>query len=133
MQRKIKILVADDEIDTLVIFKDALEDKGYEVMTCLDGIRTLELVKTSGFDLLILDIKMPGLDGEAILGAIFAENIAPKTRVLVITGFNDYENTQKRIIKQFSKRVAGYVQKPVDVNQLYELVAKSLRKEGPGQ
>ena len=58
-----KILVVDDEVDTCANLSDILSDLGYTVDVAYDGPSALELVKQKAYDVALLDLKMPGMDG----------------------------------------------------------------------
>jgi CheY-like chemotaxis protein len=126
---KAKILLADDEEDTVAILKDALEDDGYTVLTALDGRDVLNFVKQENPDLLILDLRMPGLDGERILQTIDQTGIAPGMKVFILTGFNDFNVTKERIQRKFQHLVVDYLEKPVDLNSFCDRIARRLERK----
>jgi CheY-like chemotaxis protein len=61
--RKTSVLVVDDDLDTCRNLQDILTDMDYEVETAQDGPAALELVRRRPFDVALLDLKMPGMDG----------------------------------------------------------------------
>ena len=61
------ILVVDDEVDTCRNLRDILNDYGYEVDIAHDGPRAIELVRANAYDLALLDLRMPGMDGISVL------------------------------------------------------------------
>lgn len=126
---KAKILLADDEEDTVAILKDALEDDGYTVLTALNGRDVLNFVKQENPDLMILDLRMPGLDGERILQELDQTGIAPGIKVFILTGFNDFNVTKERIQRKFQHLVVDYLEKPVDLNSLCERIARRLERK----
>lgn len=126
---KAKILLADDEEDTVAILKDALEDDGYTVLSALDGRDVLNFVRHENPDLLILDLRMPGLDGERILQEIDQAGLAPGMKVFILTGFNDFNVTKERIQRKFQHLVADYLEKPVDLNSLCERIRRHLERK----
>jgi len=79
-----KILVIDDEKATLAMFRLFLEAYGYVVLTAENGTQGLEIFSKEKPDLVITDIKMPGIDGLTVLQRI--KDIDPKAGVIVITG-----------------------------------------------
>ncbi len=86
---KAAILVVDDEEIIQALFKETLEELGHTVIAAGDGLEGLELVKQSDFDLVFLDLKMPGMDGAELFRQIKA--IKPRLPVTIVTGYPDSE------------------------------------------
>jgi excisionase family DNA binding protein len=83
------ILVIDDDESICSLFKDTLEGSGYTVTTTNTSLWGLELVKTQNYDLVFLDLKMPGMDGAELFRQI--RLVKPSMPVTVITGYPDTE------------------------------------------
>ncbi len=81
---KAKILVIDDEPIIRLLFKETLEGLGHQIVTADTGARGLQLVKEQDFDLVFLDLKMPGMNGAEVFRRIKA--IKPGLPVTIITG-----------------------------------------------
>jgi len=81
------ILVVDDEKMIRLLFKETLEELGHRVIVAGTASEGLELVKQQDFDLVFLDLKMPGMDGAELFRQIKA--IKPKLLVTIITGYPD--------------------------------------------
>jgi len=81
------ILVIDDEETIRTLFKETLEELGHSVVAVGTGSEGLELVKQQDFDLVFLDLKMPGMVGDELFGRIKA--IKPRLPVTIITGYPD--------------------------------------------
>jgi len=77
------ILIVDDEKNYLLVLSAVLEDEGYEVLTALSGQEALEIHKTSDLDLILTDMKMPGMSGIELLENIKA--IDPDLPVIMMT------------------------------------------------
>ena len=84
---KANILVIDDEESIRSLFKDTLEELGHRVIAAETGFKGLELVKQQDFDLVFLDLKMPGMVGDNFFGQLKA--IKPRLPVTIITGYPD--------------------------------------------
>ena len=82
-----RILVIDDEPDLLGFVGHALEAEGYHVLTAIDSTEGLRVALTTKVDLVVLDLLMPGLDGQAVLTALMAHD--PTTRILVLSATED--------------------------------------------
>jgi len=81
------ILVVDDEETIRLLFKETLEELGHSVIAVDSGSKGLELVKRQDFDLVFLDLKMPGMVGDDFFGRLRA--IKPGLPVTIITGYPD--------------------------------------------
>ncbi len=124
----IKILVAEDEDITLENILDALQDEGYEVAGSTDGADALQRIEKGHFDLLITDIKMPGLGGIELLEKV--KGTHPETEVIIITGFGSIGSA----VEAMKRGALDYITKPFDLDELTLRVGKiaeqrSLRKE----
>ena len=84
---KASILVIDDEETIRLLFKETLEELGHGVIAVEIAAEGLELVKQQDFDLVFLDLKMPGMLGDELFGRIKA--IKPRLPVTIITGYPD--------------------------------------------
>ena len=82
---KANILVIDDEDVVRSLFKETLEESGHRVMTAQTAFEGLELVKRWDFDLVFLDLKMPGMDGAELFRQI--KTVKPQLPVTIITGY----------------------------------------------
>ncbi len=85
MQRK-KILAVDDETEALMIVKRVLEADGYEVVTASDGEEALEKIKQERPDAVILDVVLPGLNGEEVCKNIRSDPALGRLPVIMLTG-----------------------------------------------
>lgn len=84
---KASILIVDDERIIRSLFKEILEELGHRVITAETGSEGLELVKQQDFDLVFLDLKMPGMDGAELFRRI--KTLKPQLAVTIITGYPD--------------------------------------------
>jgi len=86
---KANILVVDDEEVVRLLFKTILGEVGHHVITAGTAAKGLEAVKEEDFDLVFLDLKMPGMDGAELFRQI--KQLKPKLPVIIITGYPDSE------------------------------------------
>ncbi len=112
-----KILLADDEAGIRKVLGIALVDSGYEVLTAEDGIQALEIFHQAKPDIVLTDIKMPGMDGIELLRKIKEEN--PETEVIMITGHGDMELA----IKSLKYEATDFVTKPIH-DEILEIALK---------
>ena len=123
-----KILIAEDEEITLNNILDTLQDEGYDVSGTKNGADALMKMEKEHFDLLITDIKMPGLSGMELLGKIKGKY--PVTEVIIITGFGSIGSA----VEAMKKGALDYIAKPFDLDELTMKVKKvmdqsALKKE----
>jgi len=115
-----RILIVDDEADTCANLSDILTDLGYEVDTAHDGLAALELVKKHTYDVALLDLRMPGMDGLELYRRI--REVSAGTVAIVVTAYASSDTAK-------SARAAGawqIVPKPVNIGSLLGLVAQAL-------
>ncbi len=116
------ILVVDDEFSTRETLKGVLEDKGYKVSVAEDGLTAIEMAKKTHFDVMFIDVVMPGIDGFKTLEEI--KKIDPKTKLVMMTG-HDIEDF---IEKAISRGAFAYMTKPVNTVELLQLIIKAIEK-----
>lgn len=89
VESRANVLVVDDEEVVRLLFKTTLEELGHRVVGAEAAAEGLELVKKEDFDLVFLDLKMPGIDGAELFRRI--RKIKPRLPVIIITGYPDSE------------------------------------------
>lgn len=115
---KAKILVADDDKSTRELISIVLEDEGYEVITAINGIETVEKTQKDKPDLIVLDIMMPQMDGYEALNKIKENAEIANIPILVITA---------RTIKIYEKISKGlgavdHITKPFSPDELLDKI-----------
>jgi signal transduction histidine kinase/FixJ family two-component response regulator len=106
------ILLVDDEAGIRSLLRISLADLGFHVLTAADGRQALELFHAHNPAIVLTDIKMPGMDGIELLGAIKQEN--PATEVIMITGHGDMELA----IKSLKMDATDFITKPINDDTL---------------
>ena len=119
-----KILVVDDDRTTRRLVALQLRRAGYEVAEVGDGKKALERVGREAFDLVLLDVWMPGMDGLEVLGRL--RDAKERPRVVMMTA-DDASDTLLRAIREQAYR---YLAKPIEPAQLLEVVRSTL-ESGP--
>ncbi|MDX6259911.1 MAG: two-component system, OmpR family, response regulator [Kribbellaceae bacterium] len=117
-----KILVIDDEPDLVRFVRRALEAEGYQVLTTTNGLDGIRLALTERPDLVVLDLVMPGVHGEAVLSAVMAQD--PDLRVLILSATGD---VQLRI-SCLEQGAVDFLAKPFAVRELIVRVRSRLRE-----
>jgi CheY-like chemotaxis protein len=119
-----KILVVDDEQDTLISMKMLLENSGYVVNTVVSGKDALNLLKKEKFDLVLLDVMMPEMSGREVLEKIRADSKLKNQKVAFLTAIQLGLEGQSLVKKL---KAVDYFQKPiVDINDFKMRVKKLL-------
>jgi len=113
MDGKIRILVIDDETDALELFKDLFTKKGYVVECAPGGIEALEIIDKSMFDAVLLDIKMPVMNGIEVLSRIKQKK--PDLPVVMLTAYGYDDNLISKAIEQGA---TGYISKNFPLAQI---------------
>jgi DNA-binding response OmpR family regulator len=114
------VLVVDDDADTCRNLSDILTDLGYHVDTAPDGFAALELVRQRPYDVALLDLKMPGMDGVTLYREI--RKLRAETVALVVTAFAGRE-TRDQALAAGAWQVLN---KPVDFTRLLSLVGEAV-------
>lgn len=122
------ILVVDDLPDIREIFSIKLTGAGYHIETAENGLEAIKKVKELRPDLVLLDVKMPGMSGEDVLAALRADPTTCFTKVIFTTNLGD--PGQELAVEALSKKFGadGYIRKTEDLEKLVSLVAEYIKK-----
>ena len=124
MNNKIRVLLVDDEKQFVTNMARILKVRGFDVTTAFDGYQAVDAIKYGGgFDVVVLDVKMPGLDGVATLGEI--KKWAPDTEVIMLTGHATLESGTQAM----RKGAYDYLMKPCDIEDLVEKIKEAHEAE----
>ncbi|MCL4536240.1 MAG: response regulator [Nitrospirae bacterium] len=115
-----RILVIDDEEIVRLSCKRTLVPEGYEVDTAASGKEGMELFEKSKYDLVLIDLKMPGIDGIEVLVNIKRQH--PEQNVMIMTGYDTIEH----IVESISSGAAHYLEKPFTPDTLIERINEVL-------
>ncbi|MDZ7337110.1 MAG: sigma-54 dependent transcriptional regulator [candidate division KSB1 bacterium] len=116
------ILVADDDASIREGCARVLRDDGYHVQTAVDGLQALHMLAEREFDIVLLDLKMPGADGLQVLRHIKQQH--PGTEVVMITGYATVETA----VEAMRLGAYDYIPKPFPPNDVRQVVSKVLQK-----
>ena len=123
-----RILVADDEESMRWVLSKALRKKGFEVELAHDGRQALELIKQGSYDLAILDIKMPGINGLDLLDRV--RELKNDLMVVIMTA----EASMKNAVEAMKRGAYDYITKPFDLDVIDAIIEKVERaREIAGQ
>jgi CheY-like chemotaxis protein len=121
---KTRILVVDDEVDTCANLSDILTDLGYQVDVAYDGLSALKLVEQTAYDVALLDLKMPGMDGVELYRRI--KEIRAGTVAIVVTAYAGGQTAQEALAAGAWRILAKPVEFPVLMKLVDEVVEQPL-------
>jgi len=122
LDEKTLILVVDDQFSDRETLKAILEDKGYRVATANDGTEAIEMVKSRHYDIIFLDVRLPGMDGVETFEQV--KEIDPKATVIMMTGY-----TEEDLVKgAINEGAYTCIYKPFDMEKVIELVERISRE-----
>lgn len=107
-----KILLVDDETEVTKILSKRLGRRGYECQTAANGQEAVEAMRQFPFGVVVMDVKMPVMDGMMALQVIHAQ--WPKTQIILLSGHADMQLA----VQAMSEGAFGYLMKPVDIDEL---------------
>lgn len=119
-----RVLIIEDEIDTATPVREALALENIDADIAVDGSDGLKKFKEGDYDLVLLDLKLPGVDGEAVLAEI--RKTDPFIDVIIYTNYSAFEEIKKLT----NMGIQGYVNKGFDAD-LPELVSLIMNKLSP--
>jgi two-component system OmpR family response regulator len=120
---KFKVMIVDDEVDFLETIVKRLKTRGIDVAGVESGYQALEALDVSSPDVIILDVKMPGMDGIETLREIKKKK--PLTEVIMLTGHASVESG----IQGMQLGAFDYVMKPVALDELLEKVRQAYERK----
>jgi DNA-binding NtrC family response regulator len=121
---RVRVLVVDDDPDVCLYLRDLLEGDGYSVTTCTEPRSALPEIKESRHQIVLLDVRMPEIDGIRVLRQIRA--IDKDLCVIAITGYPSIESA----VESLKLDAYDYLRKPFDVEQLRAVLARAVREKG---
>jgi two-component system response regulator HydG len=118
---KTNILVVDDQIGMLETFTDILEDRDYNVATADDGFTAIKKLKAQSFDLIFMDVKMPGLNGVQTFREL--KKINPKITVIMMTAYS----VEDLIEEAVEEGAYAVIYKPFNMDRVIQTIEKVLK------
>src|SRR5258707_876007 len=123
MADKSRILVVDDEDALRSVLSNELTGAGYEVATAADGDEAMSTVQNKKFDLVLLDMKMPRVDGREVLQ--FIQTPSPSSQVIILSQFADLKMAVE------STKLGAYevLGKPYDIEQIEQTIQRAIDRK----
>ncbi len=119
MSEKIKLLIVDDEIQFLNALAQRLEIRGFHVTKATNGAEALQAAGSEKFDLALLDLKMPGLDGKEVLQLLKKEH--KYLEVIILTGHGSLDSA----VECTKLGAYGYLPKPYELENLIKILKEA--------
>lgn len=117
-----KLLVVDDDKQMRLDLSEILSMEGYDVDSAGSGEEALELIKRDGYDIVISDLKMPGMSGMELLAHV--KQLKPETRVIMITAYATIESA----VEAMRRGASDYISKPFKINEIEVAVRRALEE-----
>ncbi len=122
MKSRGRILIVDDEANARAALSEILHEEGYTTEVAADGFKALGKIEDFGPDVILTDLKMPGLDGLGLLEK--AREVAPSTTVVVMTAFG----TIPSAVSAVQRGAYHYLTKPLDMGELSLVVERAVER-----
>lgn len=123
MSERVRILLIDDDETIRKSISKALQKAGYKVDAAENGKEALEKAETNFYNLALIDIHLPDMEGTKLLTAI--RESTPKMIKIILTGYPALENA----IESVNRGADAYIRKPVDINELLKVIKHHLGKQ----
>jgi len=121
--KKANVLIVDDQEGILETLSAILEEKGYRTDTAKNGREAIEKSKTNFYNVALLDIRLPDIEGTKLLTKI--EETSPRMVKIMITGYASLENA----VEALNLGADAYVMKPVDPENLLKVINEKLKEQ----
>ncbi len=119
MSEKIKLLIIDDEVDFLDAVSERLTDRGFEVTKAADGFKAMEAAGKKAYDIALLDLNMPGMDGFEVLKRLKDEH--DYIEVIILTG----HGSENAAFETSKIGAYDFLTKPYKFDELIDKISKA--------
>ena len=123
-ENKKSILAIDDEEIVRMSCERILRMAGYEIDTSADGLNALKMLDSKKYDLVLTDLKMPGMDGLEVMCEL--KKKLPDAKVIIVTGYSTLETA----VKAIKMGAHNYIEKPFSPDSLLSAVREALGEKG---
>jgi DNA-binding NtrC family response regulator len=123
MDKPARILVVDDDKNIRITIEAILKNEGYAVDVAANGSDAIKKSENAAYNVALIDIHLPDMEGTELLTRI--RDSVPKVRKIILTGYPSMQNA----IDAVNRNADAYLVKPVDLDELLELVREQLRKQ----
>lgn len=123
-QRPKNILIVDDDLTLLDMVESFLTKEGYNTSTCKDGTEALERISSDAFDLIVLDLKLPDIDGYEVCKRLRQDPVRRHIPIIMLTGYTTVEEK----IRGIEEGADDYITKPFNLGELKARIEMVLRR-----
>ncbi|HNR38746.1 MAG TPA: response regulator [Acidobacteriota bacterium] len=124
MLKKVRILIVDDDPDVCEYLQKFLSKDGYDVTTVANPAQVLDELKNKPYQIIILDLKMPGMSGEELLRRIRA--IDSDICIIIYTGYPTVDSA----VDTMKQQVFDYIKKPFNIDDFRAVIRKAIEERG---
>ena len=124
-----KILVVDDEKNIRLVVGKSLEKAGYDVEYAVDGVEAVDKANNISPDLILLDLRLPKMNGFLVLEALKSDAATEEIPVIILSALSEEDDVQKAI----SSGAEDFLVKPISQSDLLAAVEENILEEGTGQ
>ncbi len=118
MQSPLRVLIVDDERDATVTLAKFLTSRGHVTATAANGAEAFKAVLSQDFDVVMTDLRMPGMDGADFLARVRVER--PGISIIVMTGYTELDSEDR---VWANAGVSAVLQKPLDLRQISQILS----------
>ncbi|MBN1787373.1 MAG: response regulator [Sedimentisphaerales bacterium] len=122
-----KILIVDDEKNIRMTVTQSLEDMDVEIDTAVNGEEALSKLEDGDFGLVLLDLRMPGIDGMQVLDRLSKDR--PDVKIIIVTAHGTIDSA----VEAMKQGAVDFIQKPFTPKEIRELVSKFIQRESNGK
>lgn len=126
MLDKGRILIVDDEEDITTFLKMGLEDNGFEAITFNDPLQALSNYRPGFYDLILIDIKMPGMDGFQLYDKL--QSLDSKAKVCFMTAYEIYYDALKELFPDSYPSI-NFIRKPSELKDFVKKISEEINKQ----
>lgn len=123
-KKNIKLLLVDDEEEFLMATSQALGRRGFQVSIAPNGVTALEVIHSDVFDVVVLDVKMPDIDGIEVFRKI--HNQYPHLPIIMLTGHSSISDA----FQTSKEGIADYLSKPIEIDDLARKIERAVSEAG---
>jgi DNA-binding response OmpR family regulator len=121
-----RVLLVDDEPELVFTMQERLELRGFEVDAVTSGEEALKLVTENLYDVMVVDVKMPGMGGAQVLASV--RDSHPSMPVILLTGHGGTEEGEEHLLKE----ACAYLYKPINIAVLIDTMKSCVGEEQDG-